>query len=344
MSIDTQDNTVTVVITPRDRYTGVVECIETLYQHTRPPFRLMVLDLGYPIRILRQMQQAVRGKKDAEIISLGRIIPMEAFKRVLPEIRSRYTVFLDNDSRVSEEWLEPLLDCARSGANVVTPLTLEREGLDGGGAIRSHIYVSELRKVEVAGRTYLIEHKPFRREPPENIPKERRPTDLFELHCVFIETEYLRRIELRPMVIREHIDMAMQFRKLGARLWAEPRSVVTFDNLNQRMELEDMLYFFFRWSEELLDKSARIFEDVWGYKFYTESSMKNWAFRRKVYLLARYFGLPNDVCNKLTNGLNRLLRPQWDPLPDPIGSSQPFFPAVDFLPQGERPAQPQIRS
>ncbi len=39
---------VTVVITPRDRYSGVIECIENLYQVTTQPFYLKVLDLDYP--------------------------------------------------------------------------------------------------------------------------------------------------------------------------------------------------------------------------------------------------------------------------------------------------------
>ena len=36
---------VTVVITPRDRYSGVIECIENLYAVTDQPFYLKVLDL-----------------------------------------------------------------------------------------------------------------------------------------------------------------------------------------------------------------------------------------------------------------------------------------------------------
>jgi glycosyltransferase involved in cell wall biosynthesis len=46
----------TVIITPRDRYSGVVECIEGVYQHTPEPIDLMVsaLDrLGIPVVSLR---------------------------------------------------------------------------------------------------------------------------------------------------------------------------------------------------------------------------------------------------------------------------------------------------
>lgn len=315
---------VTVVVTPRDRYTGTVECIDTLYEYTWSPFNLLVLDLGYPRGLLKKVRQALRGRPGADLVSLGRIIPMEAFRSILPRIDTGYIVFLDNDSRVTPGWLEPLLECAAAGANVVTPLTLEREGLDEGAPLRNHIYTSELRQVEVEKVPYLIEYKPYRREPPEKLPRHQAPTDLFELHCVFIETEYLRRIELRPMVVREHIDMAMQLRRAGARLMAEPRSVIIFDNLNQRMALPDMRFFFFRWGAGLLEQSERLFERTWGYRFYSEQSMRNWAFRRKVYLLARYFHVPNRYANYLTNGLNRL-RQQWDPLPDPIGSSRPFF-------------------
>ena len=39
---------VTVVITPRDRYTGVDDCIETLYKFTPEPFDLFAFGSGLP--------------------------------------------------------------------------------------------------------------------------------------------------------------------------------------------------------------------------------------------------------------------------------------------------------
>src|SRR5688572_2192790 len=132
---------VTVVITPRDRYTGVVECIEELYRHTQQQFDLLVPDIGYPRKIVEQINRILEGREGARVVPLGRMIPMEAFQRLQNQIKTPYTVFLDNDSRVTANWLPPLLDCAQAtNAALVTPLILEREGLDKGAPLRNHIY------------------------------------------------------------------------------------------------------------------------------------------------------------------------------------------------------------
>src|SRR3546814_8868982 len=39
------DPVVTIIVTPRDRYSGLDECIDSVYRHTQEPFRLWILDL-----------------------------------------------------------------------------------------------------------------------------------------------------------------------------------------------------------------------------------------------------------------------------------------------------------
>jgi hypothetical protein len=322
---------VTIVITPRDRYSGVLECIETVYRCTPPPFNLLVLDLGYPRSLAQSIRTALADRDGAEFVPLGRMIPMDAFERIRERIRTPYTVFLDNDSRVTEGWLPPLLETGRGGAALVSPLTLEREGLDGGAPLRNHIYTSELRVVEVEGTPYLIEYKPYRRALRDEIPQQVAPTDMFELHCVMMETAVLQALDMPKMVVREHIDIGMQIHAMGRRLVAQPRSVVIFDNLKQRMTRDDIRFFFYRWSTPLATGSQRLFQERWGYEFLSKQSMLNWIYRRKVYLLARYVGLPSGLSNKLANGMKKVFCREWAPLKDPIARSQRLY---ETLPGG----------
>lgn len=323
---------VTVIITPRDRYTGVTDCIRTLYECTPEPFDLLVLDLGYPKRLAAEIREAIAGQEGAELVPLGLMIPMEAFARVRDRVTTPYVVLLDNDSRVTKHWLPPLLACAETtGAALATPLILERDGLDKGAPLRNHIYTSELRVVDVGGTPYLIEHKTFRREVPEEVPREQAITDLFELHCVLLETGIFQKLDLPMMVIREHIDMAMQIHAMGRPLMAEPRSVIVFDNLNERLAMPDIKFFFYRWSRTFGNRSSRDFEKRWGYNFYSELFLMNWMVRRKVYLLARWLFLPSSVANKLTAVYKKLFLKNWDPLKDPVGASQRLY---DVLPGG----------
>src|SRR3546814_8560781 len=92
------------------------------------------------------------------------------------------------------------------GHAVVTPLILEREGVDRGAPLRNHLYTGELRVVDVAGKPYLIEHKHFRRTEVPDIPNERSRSGTFELHCVLFDGDLFRRIGLPLMVLREHPD------------------------------------------------------------------------------------------------------------------------------------------
>ena len=89
---------VTVVITPRDRYSGVIECIENLYKLTTQPFLLKVLDLAYPKKIKQQLNELLSKKENAELIEMGLIIPIEAMRNVRDSITTPYVMFLDNDS------------------------------------------------------------------------------------------------------------------------------------------------------------------------------------------------------------------------------------------------------
>lgn len=315
-------NEVTIIINPRDRYSGLRDCIEHLYRCTEQRFTLWVLDLGYPAELMRSVRELLADKADARVIELGLCTPMDALREVRADLQTPRVVLLDNDSRVSPGWLPPLLAAMEPGVGVVSPLVLERDGLDKGAALRNHLYTAELRMVDVGERSYLIEQKHYRRTPAAEIPRDRSSTCSFELHCVMFDTRTFKAIELPSMVVREHLDMALQVLARGEEIVAEPASVISFDNLATRMNLDDMHFFFHRWNRHLTEHSSRLFERRWGYCFYSEHAMYTWVFRRKTFLLARWIGLPAGAANFVTKVAKRLFCRDWDPLRDPDGASR----------------------
>lgn len=312
----------TVVVSPRDRYTGLDECIQQLYRATPEPFELWILDLDYPRDVLAAAKVAVAGRDNVRIVSLGLKTPMDALRTVQGDIQTPSVVLLDNDSRVEPGWLPPLLKAVSDGAAVVSPLILEREGLDRGAPLRNHLHTAELRRVDVSGVDYLIEHKHDRRADPAELPSGRMGTGTFELHCVMFSTPVFKALELPSMVVREHLDISLQVLVNGGEMLVEPASVVIFDNLAERMRLSDMRFFFFRWSRTRTKGSASLFERRWGHRFYSEQAMYNWVFRRKVFLLSRWLGLPIGASNHVVRLAKRLFCRDWDPLPDPDAASR----------------------
>ncbi len=325
-----EDVKVTVVITPRDRYSGVIECIENLYKQTPEPFLLKVVNLAYPKEIKRELVELLATKDNAELIEMGLIIPMEAMRNVRDSITTPYVMFLDNDSNVTEDWLAPLLSIAESDEKIaiVNPLTLEKAGVDIGAPLRNHMFTNEITCLEIEGTDYLIEEKHYRRALPEDIPQEVVASEMFELHGVLFNTKILQEIELPQMVIREHIDIAIQLKKLGYKVFSQPSSIVIFDNLGTRMELADMKFFFFRWGKTLTWQSSRLFEQRWGYNFYSEQAMYHWVFRRKVFLYCRWLHIPIGLANQVTRifaKIKTLIKPVWDPVKNPSENAVNLF-------------------
>jgi hypothetical protein len=337
------DRQVAVVIVPRDRLSSISACVASVLKNTEVPFRLVIIDLGYPKKTIDQLRSQCAGVP-TEFLSVGRTIPMLAFKQFLPSITEPYLAWVDNDTFVTPGWMTALLERARQGARVILPLTLEREGLDVDKRdlpLRNHISHAELRRVTVDGVSYVFDHKPFRRAAPEELPQEPHTVDYFELHAFFAETQVMRDLDLPAMVVREHIDLGMQLHQRGIDIWCEPKSRVIFDNIHERPSFADLRFFFYRWAEHLIDESHDLFEKRWGYRFYSEQSIKNWAYRRKVFSVCRFLGLPNKLSDLASRAFNKAFRARIpaqlakDPLPEServmtprVASPQPVAPAL----------------
>jgi hypothetical protein len=72
-------------------------------------------------------------------------------------------------------------------------------------------------------------------------------------------------------------------------------------------------------------ESSDLFFARWGYRFYSEQFMYNWAVRRRLFLILHHFHCPMAVANRLANIYQRLALPSWDPLADPVGTSRHFY-------------------
>jgi GT2 family glycosyltransferase len=303
---------VTIVVVPRDRFSSVEACTQSIVDNTAVDYHLAFLDFGYSAATRARLTRITAGKS-MEFVDCGQSIPMDAFRDYLPRITSPYTCWVDNDTFVTPGWMNQLIKGAEEeGMRAILPLTFEREGLDVDARRlekRVHISHSELRKVTVDGREYVFDYKPYRRAAKEDVPPGPWTIDFFELHTFFAETDVLRQIDYPSMVVREHVDIGIQLHKLGIPIWCEPRAEVIFDNIHSRPTREDLKFFFYRWSDRFIDRSHELFEQRWGWRFYNEQFMKNWAFRRRVFSVARFLFVPHKAADLLSRVMVKLFRP-----------------------------------
>ncbi len=257
---------VTIVVVPRERFSITRRALESLYANTSGPFRLVYVDGGSPAPIRRYLAAEARARGFELVRTERYLTPNEARNIGFRHVRTRYTVFMDNDVVPARGWLDRLVQCAEeTGAWVVGPLYYigepEREVIHmAGGDARIEEHPEGRRFVE----RHRLEGKP---RAALQEPLVRAPCEQVEFHCMLIRTEVLG-ARLGPldeglMSIAEHTDICLLARLHGGEVYFEPDSVVTYITTG-RFGWSDYAYFLRRWSEGWNAASIEHFREKWG--------------------------------------------------------------------------------
>ena len=291
---------VTIVVSPRGRYSFAQRSLESIYDQTPEPFELVYVDVDSPSRIKRYLETKAVEKGFRLIRSSTYLTPNEARNLALREVNTRYVVFIDNDVLVSSGWLKPLVDCAEeTGAWVVGPLYMESDGreqtIHGTGGVAS-IKTSN-------GRTFIDEKNLFKGQTPEGLamPSGRQQCDLVEFHCLLVRTDVFDRIgplDEKLLNHREHYDLCFAVREAGGSIYFEPSCVITYFP-PQTLALNDVPYFMLRWSEAWTDETLPYFHQKWRLDYdehASKSVIAGWRLHRYRLLPTRLRGWMHVVC------------------------------------------------
>jgi GT2 family glycosyltransferase len=259
---------VTIAVVPRERFSFARASLEALYEHTEPPFRVVYVDGGSPSRVRRYLESAARDRGFELIRSDGYLAPNRARNLALAQVRTKYTVFIDNDVIVSPGWLPPLVRCAEeTNAAVVGPLICESLPLHSrihfaGGD--SHIDV-----VEREGRVerHLIETILRQGQRIADVRRElsRVRTEAAEFHCMLVRTSVFDRVgpfDEALLTIRENVDFCIAVARAGGLTYLEPDSVVTYAAYAP-LALSDIPYYLLRWNNSWTLATLHHLRDKW---------------------------------------------------------------------------------
>ncbi|MBA2408351.1 MAG: glycosyltransferase family 2 protein [Gammaproteobacteria bacterium] len=280
---------VTIVVVPRERFSCAAESLDSIYQHTTMPFKLVYVDGGSPARTQRYLEAQSRERGFHLLRTDSYLSPNRARNLGLREVKTSYLVFIDNDVIVSPRWLETLIECAEeTGAAVVGPLTCQHKpvhekvhcaGGESGVEIKyengqetRHI----IEKIYSQGRSVSGLRPQLKRE----------QTGLAEFHCMLVQASIFDEtgpLDEQLLNTKEHVDFCMLVDQAGGTVWFEPESVVTYVPGPPR-DLADLSFYMLRWSNEWELASLKRLRDKWNLTEdkYFRHRYRNVGWRRKM--------------------------------------------------------------
>jgi GT2 family glycosyltransferase len=263
------DPEVTIIVAPRERFSYTRESLESIYQNTEYPFKLIYVDGNSPSDIRRYLEEQAREKKFQLIRTDYYISPNHARNLGLGQVNSKYVVFLDNDVIVTPGWLNTLVNCAEeTKATVVSPLICQNLPLHS----EVHCAGGESGvKVEIQGNItrYKIIEKIYKqgRMVEDIFPQlQRQKTGLAEFHCMIVRTEIFKQIGVLDeglMNTKEHVDLCMLVTEAGGSIYLEPESLITYVP-GPPLKWSDLHFYMLRWSDAWELSSLKHLRDKWN--------------------------------------------------------------------------------
>ena len=295
---------VTVVVVPRERFSCTRESLESIYEYTEAPFKLIYVDGNSPNKVQHYLQEQAQEKGFQLIRTDYYLTPNHARNLGLAQVDTKYVVFMDNDVIVSSGWLNHLVKCAEeTEATVVGPLMCQDKPLHeivhfAGG--ESHIWTDKTGRRRIREKMY----KQGQRVADVRPQLQRQPTELAEFHCVLVRTEIFERIGRLDEAFfntKEHLDFCMSVKESGGTVYFEPDSMVTYVP-GPPLEQTDLRYYMLRWSDEWTLNSLYRMRDKWNVveDGYFQAKYKKLGWRR-------YITIIEPLVRRLTFGSNNEL-------------------------------------
>jgi Glycosyl transferase family 2 len=328
----------TVAFVPREVFSTTERALETLLARTPQPFDLVCVDGGSPPFIQAYLERRAKQCNFTLVRSETFLTPNQGRNLALDHVRTKYVVFVDNDVRVAEGWLQPLVECAeQTGAWLVGPQYFEFEPEE----TRLHMYGGLCRIIEdKRGRRTYVEnhHLAHRALSSVDEPIVRRETEMIEFHTVLVAMVAFRqlgRLDEQMMNTAEHGDLCLAVRAAGHKIYADPTSKVTYVP-PKRLTPEDQEFFFLRWSEAWAQASLDRLNEKWGLSLQADHNART----RGWVAVHRRYGMPQLALLRRCLGrrVGRTLE-KWFVAPWEQMQNRRRYPFAQY----GRPIPPQVR-
>lgn len=274
---------VTIVIVPRERFQFARESLESLYENTSYPFKLVYVDNNSPAKLRDYLIEQAELKGFKLVRSEYFLSPNQARNLGLSYVHNKYIVFVDNDVIFAPGWLSALVNCTEeTGAAVVGSLVCQYQPVHeivhcAGGEYMSPEEFAKFVKGEPTvspeqqGKWQIHEKTYFQNRKVAEVRDQlkRQPTGFVEFHSMLVRTALFEKIGILDegfSCTKEYLDFCMTVAQAGGTIYLEPASVVTFLTHPPAPSLKwsDLPYFMMRWSDTWERESLLHFQQKWN--------------------------------------------------------------------------------
>lgn len=279
---------VTVIVTPRERFSCTQRSLESIFLNTRIPFDLVYVD-GHSPRPVRNYLENQARERGFELVRTNYYLSPNAARNIgLSRACTEYVVFVDNDVVVSEGWLTALMRCAEeTRADVVGPLVCQYEPIHevahctGGQA---HVITDQHGNRHMRERLFNQGKRVVDLMPT----LKRTATEVAEFHCVLVRSsifEQVGQLDEALLNTREHVDFCMLVSQAGGSIYFEPESIVTYVP-GPPLEFQDIFFYMLRWSDDWELQSLKHIYQKWNVveDGYFQSRYRRRGWRRRATL------------------------------------------------------------
>jgi GT2 family glycosyltransferase len=260
---------VTIVVSPRERFSYTRESLESIYEHTQTPFNLIYVDGGSPTQIKNYLAAQAREKNFQLIRTEHYLSPNHARNIGLAQVNTKYVVFIDNDVVVTPGWLAKLVECAEStNATIVSPLICQHLPLHeivhcagGESGVRVETKDGNVRR-RMIEKIYMQGRKVADVRPK----LQRSETGLAEFHCMMVRTDIFAQVgmlDAKLLNTKEHVDFCIVVNEAGGSIYLEPDSIVTYVP-SSSLSWSDTTFYMLRWSDAWELASLQRLRDKWN--------------------------------------------------------------------------------
>jgi hypothetical protein len=253
-------STVTIGFFPREQFSLAAESLQRIFEYTRLPFNLIVVDCNTPKVYWQQIEQVLKGRSNVKVIHNDHYLQANQLRNlVIQEAKDEFLCFIENDVLVEEGWLSNLIAaCKEQPADVAVPRIIE--GPLGATSIHWDPNQGQVRSVQTA-EGIKWELLPATGDGQLDKGNHRRTIELAgEAHCRLYRRSVFDRVAPfdEEVIFLDHLDSSLALYNAKVPVVFEPKSVVHFWH-PYPPHPDDLDYFFMRWD---LEKSAQSLDRI----------------------------------------------------------------------------------